>query len=278
MWEHSPQRTVKVEGCSISYRRFGTAIPNRTALALVHGSHAHGGWWAGVVPHLLRDFDLIVPDLSGNGDSDWREEYRYQTWVSEIAEIAAHERIEQLTVVGHSSGGRIGIFLAADMSTLVDHVVLLDTPLPRPVDLSNPTPLGPPPGARPSTFETFEAALERFRLRPPQPVPDADLLAFVAERCVRRVGDRWEWKSDPRTRQRVTDVALYVALGQVRPQVDLIIGAQSTVARPDTVDYVRERTGNDARLVIIDQAHHHVPLDSPKACADTIRSLLTAPS
>ncbi len=54
------------------------------------------------------------------------------------------------------------------------------------------------PVVRGSTvFPTLEAALARYRLTPPQPVPDTRTLDYVAERSVRAVAGGWTWKVDP---------------------------------------------------------------------------------
>src|SRR5262249_22513429 len=67
-----PGRTT-VDGVSIAYRAWGDV--GRPGIALVHGSNAHLEWWRFVAPFLADQFRVVALDLSGNGDSGWRERY-----------------------------------------------------------------------------------------------------------------------------------------------------------------------------------------------------------
>ena len=64
---------VAVDGVSISYRVWGQR--GKPGIALVHGSNAHLEWWRFVAPFLADQFRVVALDLSGNGDSGWRDRY-----------------------------------------------------------------------------------------------------------------------------------------------------------------------------------------------------------
>ena len=49
------------------------AISTRPGLLLVHGNAAHAYWWSFIAPLLARDYNVAAMDLSGMGDSGWRE-------------------------------------------------------------------------------------------------------------------------------------------------------------------------------------------------------------
>ena len=66
---------VVVDDVAISYRVWGQH--GKPGIALVHGSNAHLEWWRFVAPFLADQFRVVAIDLSGNGDSGWRERYTH---------------------------------------------------------------------------------------------------------------------------------------------------------------------------------------------------------
>src|SRR5262249_32951893 len=69
---------VEVEGTPIHYLRWGER--KRPGLLLVHGNAAHAYWWSFIAPFLARDYNVAAMDLSGMGDSGWRETYSMETF------------------------------------------------------------------------------------------------------------------------------------------------------------------------------------------------------
>ena len=72
---------VNVEGANIHYLRWGDRT--RPGLLLVHGNAAHAYWWSFIAPFLARDYNVAAMDLSGMGDSDWRQSYSMDMFVKE---------------------------------------------------------------------------------------------------------------------------------------------------------------------------------------------------
>src|SRR6478736_2767221 len=77
----------------------------RTAV-LVHGGAAHAHWWDHIAPRLAaRAFDRVVAiDLSGHGDSDWREGYSTAIWAHELRESVNEWGGDRPIVIAHSLG------------------------------------------------------------------------------------------------------------------------------------------------------------------------------
>src|SRR5689334_5059735 len=72
---------VEVAGAKIHYLRWGDR--SRPGLLLVHGNAAHAHWWDFIAPFLARDYNVAAMDLSGMGDSDWRQGYAMELFVQE---------------------------------------------------------------------------------------------------------------------------------------------------------------------------------------------------
>jgi len=65
--------SVDVAGAKIVYETWGEI--GNPGIVLIHGSNAHLEWWRFTAPFLADNFRVAAIDLSGNGNSDWRERY-----------------------------------------------------------------------------------------------------------------------------------------------------------------------------------------------------------
>lgn len=96
------------------------------AAVLLHGWGAQGASLEPLTVHLARRYRTIVPDLPGFGASDlppvpWGVP-EYGAWV---ARLLARLDIARALVLGHSFGGRLAIWLAAEQPALVDRLILI---------------------------------------------------------------------------------------------------------------------------------------------------------
>lgn len=264
------RRELEFEGSRVRYRRFSN--PGRPPLLLVHGGGGHGGWWSKVVPHLSPQFDLIVPDLSGNGDSDHRDTYSPELWAAELAAIVRNEVTGAISYVGHSMGGLVGIYFATRFARLTERLVLIDSGLREPAGKG----LQPRGRERRATkrYPSEDAALARFRLRPGDTTADPRLLEAVGRQGIRRVEGGWTWKFDPAASQRFTDRSLHDQLVLIDCPLGIVYGEKSEVVGPENVAYVQRRVGRPVPTIEIPEAYHHVPLDAPSECAAAVEYLL----
>ncbi|MEX2375697.1 MAG: alpha/beta hydrolase [Dehalococcoidia bacterium] len=263
--------SVTVDGATVRYRRYRQ--PDRDVLVLVHGAAANAVWWRAMVSLLAPHFQLLLPDLSGHGLSDHRDNYDAETWARELAAILEAEDVTEATVVGHSMGGYVTAFLCVREPERVGRAVLIDSGFRSPgVDGHRPRGRERRPDNR--IYETPAAALARFRLLPAQPVVRPELLALVAQASLRQVPGGWTWRFDPQIFQRFTDGEIDEQLRQVRQPLALIYGENSDRCGPDTAEYVRAASGSDLPTVSIPGAYHHVPIDQPEATAQALLQLL----
>lgn len=264
-------REVVVDGSRIRYHRLGTR--GETPLLMVHGGGGHLGWWADVVPLLADRFDMIIPDLSGHGDSGHRDAYGWEIWVDELAVILEQEGASPVRFVGHSMGGLVGIFMAGARPEQVESLVLVDPGLRWPDEFRGSRSRGR--GWHPtSVYDTEDDAVEEFWLPPGGSTAAPDLVTRVARYAVRRVPTGWTWKFDPRVSRRFTDDMLHEALPQIACPLGIIYGDQSEVSGSHVVDYVTSRIARLVPSTGIADAHHHVPLDRPEACGDAIAQMI----
>lgn len=100
---------MTLNGITLAYARRGKGTP----LMLVHGYPLDHTIWDEVAPLLEDDFDLILPDLRGFGESQTVETgYTLTDMAGDLAALLDHLGIEQTCIAGHSMGGYIALAFA----------------------------------------------------------------------------------------------------------------------------------------------------------------------
>lgn len=100
---------VSVNGISLAYERCGKGAP----LVLVHGFPLDHTAWQALVPSLEADFDLLLPDLRGFGQSDAPEgAYTVEQMATDLAGLLDALGIEKAYLAGHSMGGYVSLAFA----------------------------------------------------------------------------------------------------------------------------------------------------------------------
>ena len=100
---------VKVNGINIVYERRGRGEP----LVLIHGYPLDRTTWDEVASLLETDFDLIIPDLRGMGQSDIMDKtYTITDLASDVAGLLDHLKIQKAFIAGHSMGGYVALAFA----------------------------------------------------------------------------------------------------------------------------------------------------------------------
>ncbi|MCZ6570790.1 MAG: alpha/beta hydrolase [Deltaproteobacteria bacterium] len=265
-------RRAEVEGCSIHYLRWGD--PAKPGLMLVHGGAAHAHWWSFLAPQLTHQYHVVALDMSGHGESGWRERYPRELWAEEIMEVCDHAGfIGPPVIVGHSLGGMVTMVAASRHGEKLAGAIIVDTPVRRPDPESE-------EGARgrmfrnPKTYPDLETALQHFYLSPPQPCENTYILDHVARHSLHQVENGWTWKFDPRVFLRVSLTTTSEYLSKTRCRVAVLRGELSDLVPPETGDYIYELLQRNAPIVEIPQAHHHLILDQPLAFIAALRALL----
>ena len=100
---------ANINGIEIAYKRWGNGAP----LVLIHGHPLDHTIWEPVVPLLENDFDMILSDLRGFGQSETvRTSYLLSDMAADIAALLDHLKIEKAAIAGHSMGGYIALAFA----------------------------------------------------------------------------------------------------------------------------------------------------------------------
>lgn len=261
---------IVVDGTRIAYRAWGE--PGAPGLVLVHGGAAHSGWWDHIAPSFAQTRRIVAPDLSGHGDSDWRDTYRITAWAEEVLAVMQAARADATpVVVGHSLGGLVSIRAAISRPDLVRDLMLVDT---RIVDAETFAALTQTAQAariprQTRLYPTKAAGLARYRL-----VPEGDSLDYVrdhvGEQSLVRDDRGWRWKFDRGFADELTDLP-------GRPPAGCrmtVVHGEHGVMTATMAQHVTGHLDEPARVVEFAGAGHHIPLERPLELIDMIDDAL----
>jgi pimeloyl-ACP methyl ester carboxylesterase len=268
---------VDVRGCPIHFLSWGR--PGAPGIVLVHGGAAHARWWSHLGPLLAGDgqHHVVALDLSGHGDSGWREHYTLECWADEVVGVAGAAGMDRPpAVVGHSMGGFVTIGAAARHGDRLAGAIIVDSPVRKP-DPESEEARGGREFQRRRTYPDLATAMGRFRLVPPQPPLPDHVVEHVARHSLVERDGGWTWKFDPNmfVRREDRQPGDYGAeLERVRCRVAVVHGQRSSIVDADVTEYMAERLGRTAPFVEIPEAHHHLILDQPLSFVAAVRALL----
>jgi pimeloyl-ACP methyl ester carboxylesterase len=98
-----------VNGISMYYAIYGHGPP----ILLIHGGLSSSDVWAGVIPLLDKQHEVIVADSRGQGRStQTSERLTYGLMANDYLALLDYLKVSQVALVGWSDGGNIGLDLA----------------------------------------------------------------------------------------------------------------------------------------------------------------------
>ncbi|MBL8102352.1 MAG: alpha/beta hydrolase [Anaerolineales bacterium] len=109
---------------NLSYERHGTGTP----LVLIHGFPLDLSIWDSIAPLLESDFDLIIPDLRGFGESSTVDTpYTMLDVANDIAGLLDFLGVEKAFFAGHSMGGYVALAFAKEYPDRVNGLALVSS-------------------------------------------------------------------------------------------------------------------------------------------------------
>lgn len=126
MLDHIRELTAS-DGAKIFYRVLRGEAPRRV-IVLLHGMASNLTRWSEFVEQtaLKESWDLLRPDLRGNGRSIFRNCITREAWCDDIVAILDAEGYTQAVLVGHCLGANLAIQFAARHPTRVAGLVLIE--------------------------------------------------------------------------------------------------------------------------------------------------------
>ena len=120
-----PPLTVQsADGVRIAYEVHGQGSP---ALILVHGWSCDRGYWKDQIDELSPQFQLVLIDLAGHGDSGaGRKNYTIDAFGADVTAVVEKLDLKRVVLVGHSMGGDVIVAAAQRLRGRVAGLVWVD--------------------------------------------------------------------------------------------------------------------------------------------------------
>ncbi|WP_243457046.1 alpha/beta fold hydrolase [Parasphingorhabdus cellanae] len=278
---------VEVGGQKVHYFRWGKR--GNPPLLLTHGFLAHARCFAFIAPFLAEDYDIIVYDLAGMGESEIGTVFEGTQRAEDMVALA--EALDLFSgpvkpkIIAHSFGSGVALTAMELAGDRFGGLIICDLMIMRPEKLAaHFKGGGGPPGSgktdRPTNvYPDYETARGRFILAPPQDVQTPFLLDYMAYHSMRQVEGGWTWKFNPKVfhrsendqekwrqaPQRIVDLPHRLAI---------IYGENSRLFDADSAAYLRELGGDHIPMIAVPKAEHHLMLDQPLAFVAALRSVL----
>jgi pimeloyl-ACP methyl ester carboxylesterase len=245
----------------VSYREWGHPASSRT-LVCVHGLTRNGRDFDLLAAALADCFRVLCPDMPGRGESEWLRDpndYVFPTYLTAITAVLAHADVDQVSWVGTSMGGLLGMILAAQPATPIVRLVVNDIgPAIEPAALVR---IAGYVGLDP-VFETFEALEAHVReVSATFGALTHAQWAALADSTARQTPDgRWRLKYDPGIAVPFRSAAapgsdLWAVWDAIRCPTLVLRGAESDLLSSQTASAMRTR-GPKPRLVEFDGVGH----------------------
>ncbi len=269
---------VEVAGANIVFETWGKI--GNPGIVLIHGSNAHLEWWRFTAPFLADNFRVAALDLSGNGNSDWRERYTGELLAEEVWQVCqAAELGDKPFVVGHSFGGWVALETGKYHDTELGGILFMDFTTAPPEQYLEwglrAEREGVDPGRKLRVYEEKEAALKRFRFIPEQPGVHPAVLAHLAEYGLKAVDGGWTWKFDPALFDHMEmGSAQRDTFAQLTTKRALMLGEKSEDEGAFYADHMLAITGGLLPTVTVPGTFHHLMFYQPVAVAMAMKMLL----
>lgn len=117
---------LTIDGVNIHYYRMGDL--GKPPVVLLHGFTDFGLCWLRLATDLAQDYDLIMVDAVGHGQSGGPERGFRTRAVSDVIGVIDALGLDRAALVGHSMGGATAAGVAAEVSDRLRGVALEDPP------------------------------------------------------------------------------------------------------------------------------------------------------
>jgi len=104
------------------YRKEGTGSP----MVIIHGLYGSSDNWINIGKRLAGKHTLYLIDQRNHGHSPFADTHTFNDMRNDLAEFFEKHNIEKAIILGHSMGGKVAMWFAADFPEKVEKLVIAD--------------------------------------------------------------------------------------------------------------------------------------------------------
>lgn len=277
------QRSYTVRGSSgLALRVLEWGPEDGQPVVMLHGIRGYAQTFAALAGSLAPQLRTIAYDQRGRGESDWDPERQYYTdaYVRDLEAVARQLQLSHFDLLGHSMGGIAAIVFAAANPGRVRRLVIEDAGPGAFEDSAGATRIRQELTSAPTSFESWDAAVEFMRRLRPSVTPSARE-ERLRNMLKQESTGRWAWRYDHAGIAEVRlnpDPAHVVDLW---PHVEAI-ACPTLVLRGGRSDYLGRATAEEMarrnphlQWREIAAAGHYVHDDQPEEVARSVGSFLS---
>lgn len=253
---------LKINGTILNVFEAGVENYHKTpSLVFLHYFGGSSLAWTEVTEELANDYHCVAPDLRGFGESDdVPENHSVKDYADDVAELISILGIEKFALVGHSMGGKIALALAARKPAGMRSLILLAPSPPTPEPIKEET--------RAKLLETHgnvSVAADTVGKAAGDKLSGA-VFELAINDNLRTSEAAWRWWLETGSREDISS-----EVGQINVPVLVAAGERDEAMTPKLLRREVIRRIKGARLVVVAEAKHLLPLEVPLTVAHLIR-------
>ena len=106
----------------LNFKKFGEGKP----LIILHGLFGSLDNWQTLGKVLAEKYTVYLVDLRNHGKSPHSDTFSYLDMVNDVAELIEDEKLETVSLIGHSMGGKTTMTFAAEYPQYLEKLIVVD--------------------------------------------------------------------------------------------------------------------------------------------------------
>lgn len=108
----------------LAFEQFGNL--ENPPVIILHGFFAASRNWRQIAEKLATDFCVYVLDARNHGNSPHSETMNYETMAIDVVNFIEQNALKNVTLLGHSMGGKTAMWLALNFPDLIEKLCVVD--------------------------------------------------------------------------------------------------------------------------------------------------------